>query len=262
MPRTAREQIFTILSRTIDGDKLPVEHIVQEGVRYYSPTKIWKEIHDEVAFQLGVQELFSDVNSCRDSFYQRFTLEQQEILESLDILEVSLRTLIKLEGIIRSYRGRYQPRYTVDQAITEVNQALKRHDIGYSFVNMHVVRVDSNFLHSEVVEPALRLLQRSGFAGAEAEFLSAHKHFRSGNVDEYEDALVDALKAFESTMKEICTRKEWSFDPTRDTASRLIDTVLSNGLVPDYLNSQFGALKSLLESGIPTVRNRSAGHGS
>ncbi|MEZ9347262.1 hypothetical protein AB4166_10465 [Vibrio splendidus] len=46
------------------------------------------------------------------------------------------------------------------------------------------------------------------------------------------------------------------------TAKKLIRVVgLDNGLIPTYLQEQFNNFSSLLESGIPTIRNKEAGHG-
>ncbi|MDT5270649.1 MAG: hypothetical protein QOH49_2835, partial [Acidobacteriota bacterium] len=73
-------------------------------------------------------------------------------------------------------------------------------------------------------------------------------------------SLNECLKAFESTMKVICHKRGWAYNQN-DTAKKLIETCFVNGLVPGYLQSQFTALKSVLESGIPTVRNKLGGHG-
>ena len=45
------------------------------------------------------------------------------------------------------------------------------------------------------------------------------------------------------------------------TAKRLIDTCVENGLFPNYLQSQISSLRSLLESGTPTLRNKISAHG-
>ena len=63
-------------------------------------------------------------------------------------------------------------------------------------------------------------------------------------------------------LKVICHRRKWRFDAKRDTANPLLDIVFEKGLLPDYLQSQFGTLRSLLQSGVPTVRNRESGHGA
>ena len=44
-------------------------------------------------------------------------------------------------------------------------------------------------------------------------------------------------------------------------SSRLIAITFEKGLIPDYLQSQFGALRTTLDSGVPTIRNRAGGHG-
>ena len=78
----------------------------------------------------------------------------------------------------------------------------------------------------------------------------------------YEEAIGGCLKALESTLKIICHRRGWQFDGEKHTAKALIEIVFEKGLIPDYLQSQFGALRSALESGVPTIRNRAGGHGA
>ena len=52
-----------------------------------------------------------------------------------------------------------------------------------------MVRIDSEYVHTEIVREALRLIHDEGFKGAEDEFLHAHEHYRAG---ETKDAIVDA----------------------------------------------------------------------
>jgi len=69
------------------------------------------------------------------------------------------------------------------------------------------------------------------------------------------------LKAFESTMKTICEKFNWVYDKTA-TASKLIDILLKREeLIPSYLQTHFSGLKQVLEAGVPTVRNKTSGHG-
>ena len=69
-----------------------------------------------------------------------------------------------------------------------------------------------------------------------------------------------STRAIESTMKIICDLRGWSYLPT-DTAAKLIGVVFANGLVAPPLQTQFNSLKSVLESGLPTARNKMSGHG-
>jgi hypothetical protein len=145
----------------------------------------------------------------------------------------------------------------IDDAILELNQRFKEHGVGYQFESGEIIRVDSEFLHTKVVKPTLSLLIDKEYQGANQEFLSAHKHYRHGR---HEECLVDLLKAFESTMKIICKKRGWTTQP-KDTASKLINILFQNNLLPSYLESEITCLRTLLESGVPTLRNKNAGHG-
>jgi len=129
--------------------------------------------------------------------------------------------------------------------------------VGYQYESGEIIRVDSQIIHSEAVKPVLRLLSAHRFQGANEEFLQAHEHYRHGR---YKECLNDCLKAFESTMKTICDKQGWSYQPT-DTAKKLINVCFQNALIPTYLQNQVTSLRSSLESGVPTVRNKLGGHG-
>jgi hypothetical protein len=145
-----------------------------------------------------------------------------------------------------------------DEAISDLNARFKEHGLGFSFDAGMLIRVDSTFTHSEIIKPTISLLANPIFAGANDEYLTAHEHYRHGRNKE---CLIDCLKAFESTMKIICAEKGWAFDPAKDTANRLIQICFAEQLVPTFMQTHISALKSVLESGIPTVRNKLAGHG-
>jgi hypothetical protein len=164
---------------------------------------------------------------------------------------------IILYGTDQFYRSRAQPSVTPAQAIEELNSRFLEHGVGYSFVSGQLVEKSNEILHVEVVLPALHLLHGKKYAGANDEYLRAHEHYRHGR---YKECLNDCLKAFENVMKTVCKIRNWSFNET-DTAKTLIDVCLRNGLIPPFLQSQYAALRTCLETGVPTVRNRLGGHG-
>ena len=61
-------------------------------------------------------------------------------------------------------------------------------------------------------------------------------------------------------MKTICDKRKWRY-PKGATAKALIDICLQNELIPEFWQSHYSALRSVLESGVPTGRNRLSGHG-
>ena len=144
------------------------------------------------------------------------------------------------------------------QAQEEMNHRFREHGVGYRIENFKAVRIGSELLHEEVMKPAMTLLREPHFAGADAEFRKALGHYRHG---EYEDAITECHKALESTLKVICGRRGWPFNAERVTAKQLRAIVFEKGLIPSYLQGQFGGLHGCL-AGPSTIRNRSGGHGA
>jgi hypothetical protein len=144
-----------------------------------------------------------------------------------------------------------------DEAIDELNFRFKNCGIGYCYEGHQIIRIDSTVIHNEITLPVVKLLWKAPFKNANEEYLKALEHYRH---ERNKECLNECLKAFESTIKIICTKKGWSFNPT-DTAKKLIAVCFANNLVPSYLQNQFASLQGLIESGIPTIRNKVGGHG-
>jgi hypothetical protein len=178
---------------------------------------------------------------------------------ALDIIEFSFHA-IPFAQENRNFMVWVKPTLNSADAIAKLNRRFQENGIGYRFESGQIVRLDSEFLHSEVTEPAFRLLYTGGYEGALEEFKLAHKHYRDGS-EHYDDCLTNCGKSLESTLKTICDRRKWGYK-AGDTASKLLDSIFSKGLIPNYLQTHFNALRATLESGVPTIRNREGGHGS
>jgi hypothetical protein len=61
-------------------------------------------------------------------------------------------------------------------------------------------------------------------------------------------------------MKTICKKSDWSYSE-RATAKDLINVMFENELIPKYLTNYFTNLRSLLQFGVPTVRDKTSAHG-
>ncbi|RVI03195.1 hypothetical protein CN205_24135 [Sinorhizobium meliloti] len=145
-----------------------------------------------------------------------------------------------------------------EEAIKEINYRFRENGFGYEYIDGKIIRVDSAFLHAEVTKPALALLRGKIYAGAQEEYLSAHQHYKESK---YKEAIVDCLKSFESTMKAICDKRRWAYAKNSATAKELINICIQNALIPAYWQNNVNSLRSLLESSVPTGRNKVAGHG-
>jgi hypothetical protein len=187
-----------------------------------------------------------------------FLLSEKSVEKVLDVIEISFRYMDD-HARENFYLGRGpKSDKIVTEAIDELNQRFKEHGVGYYYIDGKLIRVDSEFIHKETVKPVLVVLRQKGYESAEREFLAAHEHYRHGRNSE---ALVECYKAFESIMKIIATKRNWG-DVQNKPAAQLVNLCLINGLIPAYWQAHFTGLRQILESAIPTPRNRSAGHGA
>lgn len=248
-------------------DKLPqqlrvqIVHIVQEafGVDHYNSDhaeKAYQFVKQTLCREYGLFELIERPKNDAHSIFN-FFLKEESIERALDVVELCFKVINAFIRDNDSYQYKTDRKIEPDDAVGELNERFKEHGVGYQFESNELIRVDSEFLHSEAVKPTLVVLRGNDFKGANEEFLLAHEHYRHGR---HKECLVDSLKAFESTMKAICKLRGWK-TPPGNTAKALIAICLDNGLLPTYLDSQFSSLRSLLESGIPTLRNKNGAHG-
>ena len=143
------------------------------------------------------------------------------------------------------------------EAIDEINYRLQQAGVGYQLEGHRLIRVDSQYVHAEVVKPALALLSGQDFEGPRQEFLAAHQHYRTG---EHRQAVAMAANAVESTLKAIFDQKGWDYKKGA-RISDLVKVAKANALWPDYLDASFDQLVATLQSGLPKIRDNDASHG-
>jgi hypothetical protein len=185
-----------------------------------------------------------------------FFMMADNVEAALDAIELSFLSIDKFTRTFE-FMARQNASAHADDALAELNERFKEHGVGYQLIDGTIVRTDSEFLHAEVVKPALRLLNQPEYAGAQEEFLKAHEHYRHGRAKE---AMNESLKAFESLMKSICKKHKWTYDEGA-AANKLVTICMEKGLIPPFWQSQYTALTSLLTSSVPTGRNKVSAHG-
>lgn len=247
VPKPLRVQIIHIWDDAIGPS-------VRSNMERRGQMKVWDLIHGTLAREMGVFALTNDEYERYSEVRCKSFLLNASTNEALDIIELSFRCIQNRQRLMN---WQEVPPISAEKAIEELNYRFKEHGVGYQFEGGEIVRVDSQYLHAEVVKPAISLLNTAGFDGASEEFLKAHEHYRKGRMGE---ATSEALKAFESTMKAICNKNEWSYKEG-DTAKALIKIVLDNELLPRYMETHLAGLRNTLETGLPTVRNKNSGHG-
>lgn len=242
LPRRLRAQIVHIIQDAFGSDSYSSNHA----------SAAYSHINNILCREHGVFTL-TPKNEPHDAAVLNFFLCQDSVEMALDVVELSFGLIDTYVRRIHTTNATINP----DNAISDLNGRFKEAGVGYQFESGELIRVDSQFIHTEIVKPALELLLDEKYRSANEEFLSAHEHYRH---KKFEESVTDCLKAIESLLKIICTNRGWEYQP-KDNASRLIHIVLQNDLIPSFMDSQLNVMKTLLESGVPTIRNKIAGHG-
>ena len=245
-----RNQIIHILDYAL-GD--PYRHALG-GSYPTGATKVYKLIRRTLCYKYGMRSLGSPSDFDHDAIH-KFFLELEDNEKAIDVIELSFQLIDKH---VRNHPNKYRNRkISPDGAIKELNDQFRGHGVGYQYESGQIIRIDSEFTHSEVVKPALIMLSNPMYKGADNEFRKAHEHYRAGR---YKGCMDDCIKAFESCIKSICDARGWDYEGQRGVRD-LIAIIFEHKLIPDFMQSHFSGLRSTLESGASTLRNRRSGHG-
>lgn len=206
--------------------------------------------------ELGVHKLSNNYNSNAHDEFIEWIQSETSIDYFLDGIEFFLRMISSYVRENWSVFGSYATQKP-DEVIAEFNARAREAGFGYQFSNEMIVRIDSQFLHQEAVLPALKLLNDGRFDAANREYRDAHEAYKLGKL---KDSLVGCARAFESVLKIIGTKRGWPIQQT-DNANQLIMAAAKAGFLPAYQQNALNHLQGLLTSGVPTVRNKTGGHG-
>lgn len=244
-PEAFRNQVFYIMADVLDQ---------YEGYG----DGLWGYMHDTFSREKGLKKLGRYTQGLeRDNVETYINTSSQE--DFLDLVDYMFHLFdVGCRDIHPQYNYDLDTNALVDKAIEELNYRFKQHNLGYEFVNGEIIRIDNKMIHQEIIKPALRLLYEEGFDGAEEEFRKAFEYRRKGYN---KNAILEAGKAFESTMKTICDKKGYTYDKAKDTAKKLIEILELNNFYPSYMASHMASLRTTLETGLPVVRNKTSGHG-
>ena len=263
-----RGEVNDVLAYDKIPDELRVQivYILKDGLGHDADFSYHVKVKEAYVFivnslcrEYGVFSLASGKDyGSRNYFIEliNFILNEKNVERVLDAVELSCQLI---DGFTRdwNYKHSNDANGDADSALDELNARFMHHGVGYRFESGKIIRVDSEVVHAEIIKPALALLHEQKYKGAEAEYRLAHEHYRHGRTKE---ALAECLKALESTIKSIATQRKWSFNSSA-TAKTLIDLMFEKKMIPELWSSHFSGLRSMLESGVPTVRNRLGGHG-
>ena len=217
--------------------------------------ELWNEVERTYRREKGIESIGNgDFAGTRIMSFMR-DCSTEAWLDFLELIAMAIKVMASDQYAYQ--RQTWQVTTYGQEAIDEINYRLRESGVGYQLESARLIRVDSQYVHTEIVKPALSLLSGLGFDGPRQEFMVAHQHYRSG---EFRQSVTMAANALESTFKAIFDQKGWSYNQGA-RISDLIKVAKFNKLWPDYLDGSFDQLISTLQSGLPKIRDNDASHG-
>jgi len=149
-------------------DKLPlplrvqIGYIVQDALGVslldrYTPTPAY-EAYEQITMEL--HRHFGTLRLAEGEHPQQvlatFILMEPIVDRVLDAVELSCRQIEKVANNY-DYHMSASPKLPAAQAIADLNHRFLEHGVGYQYVSGRIIRYDSQFLHAQVVKPALAL---------------------------------------------------------------------------------------------------------
>jgi hypothetical protein len=218
--------------------------------RLYNANEIWDKIAKVARREIESFLYFGISNEVNEVLYEHcmeYLRNSNNVADVLSLVEFCAQEMGELarSGNASAFlRGA-----TEDPAegVVELNERFLRAGVGYQFENGEIIRVDSQYVHAEVIKEALRLLCEPGFEEANTEFMTAHRHLLEGTL---RDCNTAALRSMENVLKVICDARGWE-RREGDNIERLLAIVRRERLFPDYLGGCFdnliGAMRALDE---------------
>jgi len=241
IPQNFRVQVVHIWSETIG--KLTSD--------FASQKHLYKAVHSILCKEYGQFFLFSasEADYSTSADLSCWFLSEGNTEKVIDAIEISF---VAIQSHCNdNYMFDNKTYNTNNEAISELNKRFLEHGLGYEYNGGQIIPITEEFTHSEIIKKSLNILNENKYQVANQEFREGFEHYKKGK---YEEAIVSALKAFESTCKIILDENGWSYNP-KDPISKLIKALIDKGLV-------LPELEAPLTSGLPPIRNKLGGHGA
>lgn len=182
--------------------------------------------------------------------FQNWFLQEADLEHLLSGLELFMRVASNLGTPHENIRDGY---------LEEMNELMLEDGFGYQFVDGDIIELGSEYVHKEVIIPLLGLISDPKYKVVNDEFRKAHEEFRK---KDYEDCIHDCCNAFESMGKIIASEQGWTEVTDKSTVKDIVKAIFDHQFIPSYMQQEFTGLRTILESGINTVRNKAGGHGA
>jgi len=253
IPEKVRNQILITIFENLTHNK--------GGISLYGGLDEFKLLRQKFLKETGKSSLMNEILAEKD--LEKF-IRHSSSEELMDFIEFLLAFKIWLYS--KGYSNTLSEAETIRK---ELNRCFLMNKIGYEIIPAMlkddlpyiIVPVYSKFLHVETIKRPLALLYNANFKGSLLEFERALEKFKD---EDYVGSIQEANKSFESVLKSILDMNNIEYDEKKEgTSKKLVEKLIKSDFIDSSLKDAFDRLIKILESGLPTIRNRPGiGHGS
>lgn len=225
-------------------------------------TDFWEEMHEQLTMSVGKLTLVEELNHLNPTQDVTVFLISCDHVQFLDFIEFIFKSEYHnkivsndnelVEDINRLFEVDNLPYHLTNFVISTKNKtsatSLKVRTVS-SYPK--IILKENEVIHKSAIRPSLSILEKDDFKYAHEEFIEALTDYRK---KDYGDCLTKCGSAFESVMKIICDKNNWSYKQS-DTASKLLNIIFDNSNLPRFYETNFVI--------IATIRNKiSKSHGA
>ncbi len=236
-----------------------VENFFKKNELEYSKKRFNKFVFETLTREHEIDNLYSNTLQAVEIGHQikNYLLFENDIDKILNTIEVQFKAIEKfyvfLNGTNEAVRN-----YPIENVIKDLNIRFRENGLGFKFQDGIIIKINNELLHNEITIPVFSFLKKKDYVTINKEFIKAYEHYRHGD---FKECLNTCLKALDTTLKFICDKKGWRYNPN-NASSKLIQIVFKEKLVPEYLQSELTSLRATLEGGVPTIKNRNSEQGN
>lgn len=132
----------------------------------------------------------------------------------------------------------------------ECNLIFKSENSSFRVLDGYIIKLDSAFLESEILNKAYELLKNNYFEKACKDFLNARNNL---TAEDYSGTIIEANNAIESTLKKVLNKE-------KGEQGNFKKWLIKSGIIPDYFQGFCDHFEGLLQSAF-TIANKSSRHG-
>ena len=138
--------------------------------------QLWILTYEAVSREWGNKFLEPYLSNFIDRF-ESYIVSNDNYEHVLDLIECVIRTRISILSKLNGYYKFINDEILI-KLIEELNKRFLYSGVGYQYEKGEIIRIDHQYVHKEIVKPALEIIHNQAFEKVNEEYSNAHKHYR------------------------------------------------------------------------------------